>query len=130
MTDVDTAACREVLARVYRAWAEGDADAFAACFTPDASSILPGDVRTGRDTIRSRMSAAFAGRLKGSSVVDEVRGVHLLGHDAAVLVSRSGVLLHGEREVPADRWVMATWVLTRRPDGWLVAAYHNCPAAA
>jgi len=33
-----------------------------------------------------------------------------------------------ETEAPGDRWVIATWTLTRQNDRWLLAAHHNCPA--
>jgi len=74
------------------------------------------------------MAAAFAGPLKGSRVRDEVQSVRRLGADAAVVVSRSAVLMAGEAEASDDRWVVATWTLTRRDGRWLLAAYHNCPA--
>ncbi|WP_214414564.1 SgcJ/EcaC family oxidoreductase [Sphaerisporangium fuscum] len=128
LTGTDDRAVREVLHGVYTAWADNDADAFVAHFTDDATSILPGSYRAGKEEIRARMAAAFAGPLKGSRVLDEVRGVRFPGEDAAVVVSRSGVLMAGETEVPAARWVIATWVLTRREGRWLLAAYHNCPA--
>lgn len=122
---------REVLAvldGVYTAWADNDADAFVASYTEDATSILPGSYSTGRTATRDRMAAGFAGPLKGSQVRDEVRSVRRLGADAAVVVSRSAVLMAGETEAPGDRWVIATWTLTRQNDRWLLAAYHNCPA--
>ncbi len=74
------------------------------------------------------MAAGFAGPLKGSQVRDEVQSVRHLGADAAIVVSRSAVLMAGETEAPDDRGVMATWTLTRRNGRWLLAAYHNCPA--
>ncbi|GAA3478570.1 SgcJ/EcaC family oxidoreductase [Streptomyces yanii] len=127
------AAVREVLHRVYAAWADNDADAFAALYTQDATSVLPGSYSDGKEAIRARMAAGFAGPLKGSTVVDEVRSVRFIGEDAAVVISRSGILPAGESTVPADRFVLATWVLAKAAgqgagEGWLVAAYHNCPA--
>ncbi|MFE7705748.1 hypothetical protein ACFU6I_08090 [Streptomyces sp. NPDC057486] len=62
-----------------------------------------------------------------------VREVLHIGEDAAVVISRSGILSAGESTIPADRFVLATWVLAKEAgqgagEGWLVAAYHNCPA--
>ena len=122
---------REVLAvldGIYNAWADHDADAFVASYTEDATSIMPGVYTVGRTANRDRMAAGFAGPLKGSRPRDEVQSVRHLGADAAIVVSRSAVVMAGETEVPGDRWVMATWTLTRRNGRWLLAAYHNCPA--
>ncbi|MEU0835573.1 hypothetical protein [Streptomyces sp. NPDC005969] len=49
-----------------------------------------------------------------------------------MVISRSGILLAGESAVPADRLVLATWILVRAAgqgagEGRLVAEYHNCP---
>ena len=68
--------------------------------------------------------------LKGSSVTDEIQDIRFLGRDYAIVVSRAGILFAGEADVPAGRLVNATWVLQRRDDRWLVAAYHNSPVEA
>lgn len=121
-------AVRAVLDSGYAAWAENDTDAFMAIFTRDATSILPGAYRDSTEMIRDRMEAGFLGPLKGTQVIYEVQSLRLLGDDAAVVVSRDGVLMAGETHAPTERWVMATWVLTKQEGKWLVAAYHNCPA--
>lgn len=64
-------------------------------------------------------------RLKGSSVIDDPRTVRFPAPDVAIVVSRSGVLMAGEPEPSADRWVYATWTLLRRDGEWWIAAYHN-----
>jgi len=128
MTDTEDREILSVLDSLYEAWADNDADALVASYTEDATSILPGSYSAGRIATRDRMAAAFAGPLKGSRVRDEVQSVRRLGADAAVVVSRSAVLMAGEAEASDDRWVVATWTLTRRDGRWLLAAYHNCPA--
>lgn len=124
----DDSEALKVLDDVYAAWADNDAEAFVTSYTADATSIVAGSYRNTRDTIRDRMAAGFAGPLKGSRALDEVQSVRYLGDDAAVVISRSAVLMAGETDVPADRWVLATWVLTRQSGKWLLAAYHNSPA--
>ncbi|MEV0495093.1 SgcJ/EcaC family oxidoreductase [Streptomyces atratus] len=82
----------------------------------------------GREAIRARMAAGFAGPLKGSTVVDEVRSVRFIGEDAAVVISRSGILPAGGSAVPAEHLVLATRVLAKAAgEDRLVAGYHNCP---
>jgi uncharacterized protein (TIGR02246 family) len=128
MTDTKDREILAVLDGIYKAWADNDADAFVASYTEDATSILPGSYSAGRAATRDRMAAGFAGPLKGSQVRDEVQSVRHLGTDAAIVVTRSAVVMAGETEAPGDRWVIATWTLTRRNGRWLLAAYHNCPA--
>ncbi|HEY0540528.1 MAG TPA: SgcJ/EcaC family oxidoreductase [Actinoallomurus sp.] len=128
MTDTKDREVLAVLDGIYKAWADNDADAFVASYTEDATSILPGSYSVGRAATRDRMAAGFAGPLKGSRPRDEVQSVRHLGADAAIVVSRSAVVMAGETEVPGDRWVIATWTLTRQNGRWLLAAYHNCPA--
>jgi uncharacterized protein (TIGR02246 family) len=128
MTDTKDREVLAVLDSLYKAWADNDADAFVASYTEDATSILPGSYSAGRAATRDRMAAAFAGPLKGSQVRDEVQSVRYLGADAAVVITRSAVVMAGETEAPGDRWVIATWTLTRQNGRWLLAAYHNCPA--
>ena len=128
MTDTRDRQVLAVIDSLYQAWADNDADAFVASYTEDATSILPGEYSASRAAVRDRMAAGFAGPLKGSQVRDEVQSVRHLGADAAIVVSRSAVLMAGETEAPDDRWVIATWTLTRPNGRWLLAAYHNCPA--
>lgn len=123
----DETAVAEVLDRLYTAWAANDADAFASLFTEDATAILPGSYRDGRQGIRAAQAAGFAGPLKGSSATSKIRGIRSLGADAVLVVSDDSVLLAGESEVPAARVVTATWVLTKQDGQWLIASYHNAP---
>ena len=119
---------RELFDRIYAAW--GDADAFAALYRPDATVVMPGVFRQGRDAVRDSMAAAWAGPLRGSRAIDEPLDIRVLG-DTAVVVSRAGILLAGQTELAPGTEVTATWVLTRSPgEGWAVAAYTNTPAAA
>ncbi|MQY24707.1 SgcJ/EcaC family oxidoreductase [Nocardia aurantia] len=127
----DVAAIQAVLADSYRAWAAGDADGMVADYTEDATAIMTGSYRDGRDVIRLNMAAAFAGPLAGSTTHNEQLGIRFLGSDAAIVISESAILFAGETEVPGDaRKVKATWVLEKRDGRWLIAAYHNSPVLA
>ena len=126
----DEAAVRAVLDDSYRAWAAGDADGMVAAYAEDASAVMPGSLRDGREAIRASMAAAFAGPLKGTSTHDRQLSIRFLGDDAAVVLSESGILFPGQSQVPGESRVHATWVLQRRDGRWLVAAYHNSPVQA
>jgi uncharacterized protein (TIGR02246 family) len=123
----DTTAIKKVLADQYGAWAAGDATAFVADYAEDATVIMPGSYRRNRDEIRQSMTESFATFLKDTKVTDEIQNVRFLGDDYAIAVSKAGILFPGETEVPANRFVYATWVLQRHDGNWLVESYHNSP---
>ncbi|HEY3606123.1 MAG TPA: SgcJ/EcaC family oxidoreductase [Pseudonocardiaceae bacterium] len=127
-TTIDTTPVLDVLHRMNAAWVAADADAFVAEYVEDATVVLPGTFHQGRAAIRDFMADSFAGRLKGTHPLDEPKDVRVLGADTAIVVSRTGVAMAGEQDVPADRERIGTWVLTRQNGRWLVAAFANAPA--
>jgi uncharacterized protein (TIGR02246 family) len=121
MTDDDNGV-RELLRDTVAAWTANDPDGFAALYAKDATVTLAnGTYLHNRDEIRAYMAAGFEGPLKGTSGMDEVESIRLIGPDAAVAISRSGFA------PPAGNVRRATWTLVRLDDGWRVAAYANCP---
>ena len=126
----DEAAIQAVLVDSYRAWEKGDADGMVADYTADATAIMTGSLRDGRDVVRTNMALAFEGPLKGSSTYNKQLSLRFVGRDAAIVVSESGILFAGETEVPEVRKVNATWVFEKRDDQWMIAAYHNSPVLA
>ena len=133
MSDIraqDEAAIQAVLTDSYKAWEAGDADGMVASYTADATAIMPGSLRDGRDVIRENMTLAFDGPLQGSSTCNKQVGLRFVGRDAAIVVSESGILFAGDTEVPDAGKVYATWVFEKRDGHWLIAAYHNSPVLA
>jgi uncharacterized protein (TIGR02246 family) len=121
MTDNDTGV-RELLRATVGAWTANDAASFAELYAEDATvTLADGTHLRNRDEIRAFMAAGFEGRLRGTSGMDELESVRLLGPDAAVAISRSGFT------PPAGRLRWATWALVRQDGQWRVAAYANCP---
>src|SRR5215470_4350775 len=124
----DVAAITQIPQRVIAAWADHDADAFAAVFTKDSSMILPGDVyRKGRDEIRAFFAAGFNGPYQGTEVTGEPLDIQFVTPDVAVLITEGGVLAPGETTVAAERLIRATWVVAKQDNGWQLAVYHNSP---
>ena len=127
--DADRQAVLDVLARLYQAWEAGDAEAFVADYTDDASVIQSGVYEKDREEIRTNMAAAFAGPLKGSRVASRPVDVRFLTGDTAMVVSEDGIIFPGQDAVASEGLVRATWVLVRRDGGWRIASYHNSPAS-
>ncbi|MFC4906352.1 SgcJ/EcaC family oxidoreductase [Actinomadura gamaensis] len=127
MTDNETRV-RDLFGRLDKAWTDGDADAFAAEFADDATSISAEAFADGKDAIRARMSALFTGSLQGTRLRDEIEGLRFVGGTALVTV-RSTAARASEEVVPDDRWIRATWVLAADGGDWKVHAFHACPAA-
>jgi uncharacterized protein (TIGR02246 family) len=112
----------DLLQATVTAWTAHDADAFAQLYTADATvTLADGTHLRDRAEIRAYMAAAFAGRLRGTTGLDEIESVRPAGPDAAVVISRSGFT------PPAGSVRRATWTVVRGPAGWRVAAYANCP---
>ena len=126
----DRAAIQAVLVDSYRAWEAGDAHGMVANYTGDATAIMTGSLRDGREVILRNMALAFEGPLKGSSTYNKQLSLRFLGRDAAIVVSESGILFAGQSDVPEAGKVNATWVFEKRDGQWLIAAYHNSPVMA
>jgi len=121
-------AIRAVFVQTSRAWADGDGEAFAEWYAPDATVILPGVYLPGQDAIREAMAAAFAGPLKNTRRIHEVHSIRFTDPGTAIVITDSVTVPHGEPEPAAHQRERATWVLSRRDGRWLIDAYHSSPA--
>ena len=128
-SDAARQAVLDVLARVYQAWEAGDAEAFVADYTEDASVIQPGVYEKDREEIRTNIAAAFAGPLNGSRVAAHPVDIRFVTDDTAIVISEDGIIFPGQDAVASGGLVRATWVLVRRDDAWRIASYHNSPAS-
>jgi len=123
-------ALRAVFDETSAAWADGDANAFAARYATDATVILPGRYLPGREAIRTAMTAAFAGPLKNSRRIHRVQSVRFTDPGTAVVITDSITALPGNPEPPVQQHERATWVLSRHDGRWLIDAYHSSPKHA
>ncbi|WNV84547.1 SgcJ/EcaC family oxidoreductase [Umezawaea sp. Da 62-37] len=126
-SDADKAAIAAVTRRLGTAWAEHDADTFAEQFVDDATMIIAGVHRSGKDQIRDYMAEAFRGRFKGTRVTGSPIGMRALGDDVALLLTVGGVLEPGDTEPKDHRAIHASWLVVRDGGRWRLAAYQNTP---
>jgi uncharacterized protein (TIGR02246 family) len=128
--EADERAVLAVFEATSSAWAEGDANAFVRWYTETVTVILPGVHLQGKSAVRAAMAEAFAVPLKGSRRIHTAQDVRFLDADTAIVITRSVTVFPGEPGTSADQWELATWAFVRGADGWLVEAYHSCPAGA
>jgi uncharacterized protein (TIGR02246 family) len=124
----DQAAVAAVPQRAVDAWDANDAGAFSDVFVEDATMILPGVFRQGREKIRSFMAAAFSGPLKGTRMIGQPVKVRFLGDAAALVITEGGVIEAGRDEVSDARAIRASWLIVRQDGQWRLAAYQNTPS--
>lgn len=128
----DAAAIKEVVRKYVAAREENDAAAVTALFTPDADQLVSsGEWRKGRDAlVRGAMASSQRSGGKRTIAVETIRAV-----------APAVVLADGPYEIAASpgnaaRKMWATFVMTKQPDGWRIAAIRNMlpapppPAAA
>lgn len=115
--------------RAKAAWDDNDADAFADAFVENGSILFDDDQLTDRDAIRTYLRDAFAGKLRGTRVIQDPVEVKILSPDVAVVITQGGVVYEDETEVPANRAVRSTWVSVRREGQWRLFSQQSSPIA-
>lgn len=121
----------EVVAQWQDAWNRGDADALAELFAVDAEFVnVVGIWWHDRERIRKAHAFGLATIFPGSVMEMGRSRVRLVGADAAVVQARWH--LTGQSS-PAgdpvdDRAGVFTFVLERRPEGWITVAAQNTDA--
>ncbi|MGY2009113.1 SgcJ/EcaC family oxidoreductase [Nocardia gipuzkoensis] len=122
-TDED--AIRDLLDRQAEAWAAGDAEAFAAVFTPDADYVTwVGTHFKGRADIAVSHVSLFEKFLKGTHLDGEITQLRFLTPDVAVVHGKGAVLKGKQRRTRRNTKVQTT-VAVRRDGRWQIAAFQN-----
>ncbi|MFI6519844.1 SgcJ/EcaC family oxidoreductase [Spirillospora sp. NPDC050679] len=108
------------------AWARGDADAYGALYTEDATyTSFVGSHYQGRRDLTEGHRALFKGFLKGTKLADSFLGVRFHGPGVAIVTSR-GDTYGGKPKKPSELSKIQTYTLIRQADGqWRIASFHN-----
>ncbi|MGN9907628.1 SgcJ/EcaC family oxidoreductase [Phytohabitans sp. LJ34] len=115
----DETAVRGLLDKINEAWARGDATAYASFHTADADLIdFRGTHAAGRQAIIDLLQPAFDGVLKNSRVEARIVDLRFLASDVAVFHTEGKIVPMGDNSIQ-------TFVATKGPDGWLIAAFQN-----
>ncbi|MEV6431019.1 SgcJ/EcaC family oxidoreductase [Nocardia sp. NPDC051463] len=115
----------DLLDELTGAWGRGDADAYGAVFTEDATyTSYVGTYYQGRSDIAGGHRALFDGFVKGTKLADSILGIRFYGPDTAVVTSR-GDTYKGDPKSPEDLSKTQTYTMVRQDGRWLIAAFHN-----
>jgi uncharacterized protein (TIGR02246 family) len=127
----DAAAIESLLERQLAAWSAGNGASFAATYTVDADlTTFDGTHVAGRQEIGAFMQAQFDAFLKGTRVSAVPKRIRFIGDSVAVMVTQGGVMFPGETAVPAERFSIQTFLVTKSDAGWLFEAFQNTRIAA
>lgn len=126
-TSGDAGAALTAPLRVRGAWDSNDADVFADAFAENGSMLVGDEQLKGREEIRSYMTDAFAKGFKGSRIEDEPDEIVFFDDNTALVISKGGVLMAGEKSLPAERENRNTWVVVRQEGDWKLFSYQSSP---
>ncbi|BBG02149.1 MULTISPECIES: SgcJ/EcaC family oxidoreductase [Pseudonocardia] len=106
------------------AWNAGDADAYGAAFTADATyTSWIGTHYAGREDIVEGHRALFGGVLAGTRLTDSYLSVRFVHPDVAV-VSTRGDTYEGA-DPPRAPGKVQTYTVVRDGERWRIASFHN-----
>ncbi|RNL86926.1 SgcJ/EcaC family oxidoreductase [Halostreptopolyspora alba] len=128
----DRAAIAATLQRLAEAWNAGDAAAYGAEFTEDASYVaFNGEIMRGRTEIEQVHRWLFDGPLRGSRMQSggdpsTSAPPRIIRPGVAVMQQGGGIRPEGATELADDRASLATLVLVEEDQGdWRITAFHN-----
>lgn len=125
----DEAAVRAVEAAYDAAWNAGDLASLLGLLTDRVVIINPyGEMTIGRDAVETSFTALFDGAAKGSTHTSQLRAVHFVGPDVALVDAQAVISDFGQGPEPLRHDF--TDVLVRTRAGWRidqVRAYSFIP---
>lgn len=124
LTTADAAGVVARILTAYRdAWDAGDADAFGALFTDDATYVIfLGDALLGREAITENHRDVFTKWQAGTRLRVEPLAVQVLGTEAMSVLTAGGIDTDPDA-IELDK--LQTFTLVRTAEGWRIAAFHN-----
>ncbi len=109
-------------------WNQRDANAFAALFAEDGSSVgFDGSPINGRADIAATIGQIFADHMT-AVYVGKIREVRFLAPDVALVRAVCGMVPRGQQDLNPAANAVQSLVATRRDGEWRIALFHNTPA--
>ena len=122
----DDHAIRALFERACRAWSDGDAEAYGACFTADCDYVsFDGHWERTRRAMVAAHDELFRGVLLGSRLVAEIDAIRPVHPDVALVHAHGSVLVAWRTRLPRRRSTRNTLLAVRTAPGWRFAAARN-----
>jgi len=119
---------REIYHRILDGWNRRGAAAFATAFADDGEVIgFDGSQTTGRERISAEMQRVFSDHATGS-YVGKIRGLRMIGAQAALLRAVAGVVPAGQSDLDPKLNAVQALIAEQRGGRWQVILYQNTPA--
>ena len=120
----DERAVRGLLGRMVDAWARGDGQAYADCFTADSDYVtFNGMHLRGRDENANLHQSLFNGVLRGTRIDTPVEDIAFLAPDVALVHTAGSGAKHAEsKRRPSS---IQTFVIVKRDGQWHIRAFQN-----
>lgn len=107
---------RALLARMFDAWARGDGEAYANCFTEDCDYVTFNGIHVRGRVENARLhSGLFRTVLRGTQISADVESIVVLAPGVALMHT-----VGSERKKSYQ-----TYVLTKAGDNWLIRSFQN-----
>ena len=124
----DEVEARALYRRLLDAWNARSADAFASLFAEDGVTVgFDGSQLIGRTEIAVELGRIFADH-PTAAYVAQVRTVHLLAPDVAILRAVAGMVPAGQSDLNPAVNAIQTLVAARGDGEWRIALFQNTPA--
>lgn len=122
----DETAIRELVEQLLACWAAGDAEAYAALFTPDADYVaFDGVLQKGHDEIIAVHKPLFEKWLKGSRLTARILSLRALSPDVVLVHMMGNTIMAGKQEPEPGRLSLQTLVAVKQEGAWRFTAFHN-----
>jgi uncharacterized protein (TIGR02246 family) len=106
----------------------GDAQAYAACFTPDADYIIAnGMVEKGWQEIIEGHEIIFSAWARNSHLEGAIQGIRFLTGDIALVIARGHIVYDDHRSSDGNKRTIYSLIAQKFGGEWLFAAYQNTP---
>lgn len=116
-----------VFEELFSAWSNGDAKAFADCFTEDVDYVtFFGQHLKGKQQVERSHQELFQGVLKGTQMQGRITEIRFLNEDIAIVHCIGNTKMAWQKEYSKKRESINTNILIRNNHIWKISAFHNC----
>lgn len=113
--------------QLFSAWSQGDAKAFAGCFTEDVDYItFFGQHLKGIEEVETSHRQLFKGVLKGSQMQGRITNIRFLNENIAIVHCIGNTKMPRQKNYSKNRESINTNIIVKQNGFWKISAFHNC----